>query len=77
MFGVLGFLVESGMQLIIDWVPWLMIMVGGGMALLGLHAVAGGHLRIPLTVIRFGSGRTAFAMTGFGVAYALASRDKS
>lgn len=72
-FGTLGFLVESGMQLIIGWIPWLMIVVGGGMALLGLHAVAGGHLRIPLPVIRFGSGRTALAMTGFGVAYAVAS----
>ncbi len=72
-FGALGFLVESGMQLIIGWVPWLMIMVGGVMVLLGLHAVVGGHLRIPLPGVRFGSGRTVFAMTGFGVAYAVAS----
>jgi cytochrome c-type biogenesis protein len=72
-FGSAGLLVESGMILIIDWVPWLMILFGVAMVALGVLTFLGRSLRLPLPVIPFSTGRTALAMAGFGVAYATAS----
>ena len=72
-FGSAGLLIESGMLLILDWVPWVMILFGLGMVVLGVRTCVGRSLRVPLPAVSFRPGRTALAMAGFGVAYATAS----
>ncbi len=72
-FGVIGLLIESGMLLLLDWAPWIMIALGLGMVVLGVRTFAGLSLRLPLPRVSFREGRTALAMAGFGVAYATAS----
>jgi cytochrome c biogenesis protein CcdA len=72
-FGVVGILAESGIALVTSWAPWVMILVGVALAVLGIRGLAGRALRVPVPVIRFAGGRTAMAMGGFGVAYAVAS----
>lgn len=72
-FGLAGVLVASGMALIGDWIPWVMLGVGAALAALGLSALTGKHVRVRLPAVRFRSGRSVAAMAGFGVAYAVAS----
>lgn len=72
-FGLAGVLVTSGMALIGDWIPWVMLGVGAALAALGLSALAGKHVRLRLPAVRFRSGSSVAAMAGFGVAYAVAS----
>lgn len=72
-FGLAGVLASSGMTLIGEWIPWVMLGVGAGLAVLGISALAGKHLSIRLPAVRFGRGRGVVAMAGFGVAYAIGS----
>jgi cytochrome c biogenesis protein CcdA len=72
-FGVVGILAESGMALVTNWASWVMIVVGIALAALGIRGLVGRPLRVPIPAIRFAEGRTALAMGGFGVAYAVAS----
>jgi len=72
-FGVAGILAESGLTLVLTWVPWVMIVLGCAMVALGARGLAGGSIRIPFGNIRFAPGRSITAMAGFGIAYAVAS----
>ncbi|TAM70740.1 MAG: hypothetical protein EPN48_05200 [Microbacteriaceae bacterium] len=72
-FGCAGLIVESGMHLIISWIPWAMILIAAAMVAFGIQGLAGGHLRLPLPTPHFRSGSSALSMAGFGVAYAVAS----
>lgn len=72
-FGLAGVLVASGMALIGEWIPWVMLGVGAALAALGVSALAGRHVSIRLPAVRFRSGRGVAAMAGFGVAYAVGS----
>ncbi|MEO6826148.1 MAG: cytochrome c biogenesis protein CcdA [Microbacteriaceae bacterium] len=72
-FGCAGFIVESGIQLILGWIPWAMIVIAAAMVVLGIGSLVGSHLRLPVPTPRFGTGSGVFAMAGFGVAYAVAS----
>ncbi|MGH9104989.1 MAG: cytochrome c biogenesis CcdA family protein [Acidimicrobiales bacterium] len=72
-FGVLGLLIESGVDVVEGWVPWVMIALAAAMTVLGVLSALGRqvHLRVP-AVRRSGSSR-AIGMVGFGVAYAIGS----
>lgn len=72
-FGVLGILVHAGIDVVLGWVPWVMIPVGVAMAAGGVAALAGHPLRLALPTRRLGRGRGVASMTGFGVTYAIAS----
>lgn len=72
-FGVAGVLVSSGMALIGEWIPWVMLGVGAGLAALGISALAGRHVSIRLPTVRFRGGSSVVAMAGFGVAYGVGS----
>lgn len=72
-FGLAGVLVSSGMALIGDWIPWVMLAVGAALTALGISALAGKHVSIRLPSVRFRGGRSAVAMAGFGVAYGVGS----
>jgi cytochrome c biogenesis protein CcdA len=72
-FGLLGILVEAGIDVVLGWVPWVMIPVGLAMALIGAAAALGRPLRVVGPRRRLGSGRGVLSMIGFGVTYAVAS----
>ncbi len=73
-FGVVGVLVESGVDVVLGWVPWAMIPVGTLVAGLGLASALGHQPKVPMPLRRrLGSGRGPVAMIGFGVTYAVAS----
>lgn len=72
-FATVGLLASAGVQLVIDAAPWLMIVVGVSLAVLGTAGLFGRQARIAVPVMRFRSGTGAIAMAGFGVAYAVGS----
>jgi cytochrome c biogenesis protein CcdA len=72
-FGVAGLLVEVGLPLVLAWVPWVMVLVGLGMAVLGLIAVIRGYFSLRLPSVPLRADRTLVATVGFGVTYAVAS----
>jgi cytochrome c biogenesis protein CcdA len=73
-FGVLGVLVRAGVTVFMAWVPWVMIVLGAGLAVLGAAGLAGRRPRVPLPVRAWGTrGRGAGSMVAFGVSYAVAS----
>lgn len=73
-FGVLGALMRAGMTAFMTWVPWVMVVVGAGLAALGVAGLVGRHpgLRLPVRA-RGASGRGVRSMVAFGVSYAVAS----
>lgn len=72
-FGLAGILVTAGAALIIGWVPWVMVAVGAGLAVLGVAQLTGRWHGLAMPQVRFRSGRGALAMGGFGVAYGVGS----
>jgi cytochrome c biogenesis protein CcdA len=73
-FGVLGVLVRAGVTVFMAWVPWVMIVLGAGLAVLGAAGLAGRHPWARLPVRAWGTkGRGAGSMVAFGVSYAVAS----
>lgn len=72
-FGALGLMVESGIQLVAGWLPWVMIAVGLGLAVAGALTLAGRAPSLHLPTPRVRPGRSALAMLGYGAAYAIGS----
>jgi len=71
-FLVGGLLVSAGLRSLVDAVPWFGVVVGSGVAVLGLAMLAGRKIRVPvssgwMTRPGAGAGRTVV----FGVGYAL------
>jgi cytochrome c biogenesis protein CcdA len=72
-FGLLGILVEAGIDVVLGWVPWVMIPVGVAMVAIGIAAALGRPFTLLRPMRRLGAGRGVLAMAGFGVTYAVAS----
>lgn len=72
-FGLAGALIEAGLPLVVAWVPWVMIVVGLGLAALGVVTLVRGYIAVRLPHVPLREGRTALTMIGFGVTYAVAS----
>lgn len=72
-FGVLGVAVESGVHVLTRWIPWVMIPLGAALVVVGVLSMAGRTPRLALPTVAVRGRRRAVAMTGFGMAYALAS----
>jgi cytochrome c biogenesis protein CcdA len=72
-FGVLGLVVESGVQLVSGWLPWVMIGVGLAMTAAGVLTLTGRGPNLHLPTPRVRPGRSALAMAGYGAAYAIGS----
>jgi cytochrome c biogenesis protein CcdA len=72
-FGALGLLVESGVQLVAGWLPWVMIAAALGMTTAGVLTLAGRGPSLRLPTPRVRPGRSALAMVGYGAAYAIGS----
>lgn len=74
-FLVGGLLVSAGLRSLVDAVPWFGVVVGSGVAVLGLAMLAGRRIRVPvssgwMTRPGAGAGRAGRTVV-FGVGYAL------
>jgi cytochrome c biogenesis protein CcdA len=68
-FGVAGFLLTLGVQAIVEYIPWLAVVVGAGLVVLGVRTYRGRYVTLAL-----GSGRVdRSSVFRFGVSYAVAS----
>jgi len=70
----LGLPIDAGLDVILDWVPWLTMVIGAGLAGLGVAMLLGHPLRPGLPRLdRGGRTRGAGSMVLFGISYAVAS----
>lgn len=73
-FTVVGLLVAGGLRFLIGAVPWLAVVIGVALVLLGLLLAFGGRLPVKLNANRLmHGGDGARSMMTFGAAYAVAS----
>lgn len=73
-FGVTGLLITAGFRSIIDWIPWLALVIGFGVIVLGVALLRGFDLNVSLLKAKRGQkGRDFRSVFGFGVSYAVAS----
>lgn len=73
-FGVTGLLITAGFRSIIDWIPWLALLIGFGVIALGIALLRGFDLNVRLLKAKRGqSSRDLKSVFAFGVSYAVAS----
>lgn len=73
-FGISGLLLTLGLQSLIDVLPWLALLVGAGVLVLGVAMVRGFYLNVRVPGMRAGKKqRTNRSMFLFGISYAIAS----
>ncbi|MGI9595817.1 MAG: cytochrome c biogenesis CcdA family protein [Acidimicrobiales bacterium] len=73
-FGVTGLLINIGVRSIIDWIPYMALVIGLVMIVLGVAMFRGYQLNIGFLKVRGGgTSRDGKSIFGFGVSYALAS----
>ena len=73
-FGIAGILISAGVQAVVDLMPWIALVVGVGLVVLGIAVIFGLELRARLP--KPGGGGTSSGNGGvfvFGVSYAIAS----
>ncbi|MFW5933279.1 MAG: cytochrome c biogenesis CcdA family protein [Actinomycetota bacterium] len=72
-FGVAGLLISAGVGVVVEVMPWIALVVGVGLAAVGIAVVAGLELSVRLPGLRGSQrGGTSGALT-FGISYAVAS----
>ncbi|MFT5530343.1 MAG: cytochrome c-type biogenesis protein [Candidatus Poriferisodalaceae bacterium] len=73
-FGIVGVAVTAGLQAIRDIVPWIAIVIGAVLIVLGIAVLSGFRLQAVLPKIeRGGDSRNLRSLFLFGVSYAVAS----
>jgi cytochrome c biogenesis protein CcdA len=73
-FGVTGVLITAGFRSIIEWIPWLALIIGFGVIGLGVALLRGFDLNVNLFKAKRGQkGRDFKSVFAFGVSYAIAS----
>ncbi len=73
-FGLAGVAISAGFRSVIDWIPWLALIVGIGVGVLGAAMLLGFEPVVALPKAgRAGRGRGLRPVFGFGVSYAVAS----
>ena len=73
-FGVAGAVITAGFRSVIDWIPWLALVIGAAVTLLGIAMLRGYEMTVGLPKVkRTGKGRGYGTVFGFGVSYAVAS----
>jgi cytochrome c-type biogenesis protein len=73
-FASIGAVISHLSLAVEDWFPWMTIVVGIGVLVLGVALLVGFELRVPLPHLdRGGQARTLRSMFVFGVSYAVAS----
>lgn len=73
-FAAAGALVTAGVRSVMEYVPWLAMVIGAGLVVLGVALLAGRDLTVSLPKLERGGGsRQLTSMFVFGVSYAVAS----
>lgn len=72
-FGAFGIAVESGVQALSSWVPWVMIPLGAALVAVGILTASGRPMYLRLPSFGIGERKGIAAMVTFGVGYAVAS----
>ncbi|MDX2344048.1 MAG: cytochrome c biogenesis CcdA family protein [Acidimicrobiia bacterium] len=73
-FGLAGLLITAGFRTVIDWIPWLALLIGVGVIGLGIALLRGFDLNVSLFKAQRGrKGRDFRSVFMFGVSYAVAS----
>ncbi len=73
-FGVTGVVISAGFRAVIDWIPWIALLVGAGVLLLGVAMLFGFTPVVSLPKAkRAGEGRGLRTVFVFGMSYAAAS----
>lgn len=73
-FGIAGFLITAGFRTVIDWIPWLALLIGFAVIGLGIALLRGYDLNVGLFKAKRGrKGRDFRSVFMFGVSYAIAS----
>lgn len=73
-FGIAGIVITAGFRSVIAWIPWLAVVVGVVVVILGIALLSGWQMTVTLPKVgRRGAGRGFRGIFGFGVSYAVAS----
>jgi cytochrome c biogenesis protein CcdA len=74
-FAGMGLVIETVAREIIRYLPWLTIVLGAGLAVMGVFMLRGRSISVslPFTARRAGSSRTITSMFLFGMSYAFVS----
>jgi cytochrome c biogenesis protein CcdA len=73
-FGLAGLLITAGFRSVIDWIPWLALVIGFGVIGLGIALLRGFDLNVSLLKAKRGRKSRDFrSIFTFGVSYAVAS----
>ena len=73
LFGVVGVLVSVGLWGILAYVPWIALIIGAGLFILGIAVLRGFHLTARVISVKTSKNKSFLGMAGFGVAFGTAS----
>jgi cytochrome c biogenesis protein CcdA len=72
-FGIAGAIIVAGVRSLTTVLPWVALVVGAGLVVLGIALLRGRYLTIRLPSIRGKRGRSNGSLFVFGISYAIAS----
>lgn len=73
-FGLIGLVVSHLTNDVYEWAPWVSVVIGVALALLGAYLLSGRELRVALPRLDAGGRSTGVAsMVGYGASYAVVS----
>jgi len=73
-FAIIGLIVSHVTRAVRAWIPWMTIVIGIGLVILGIALLAGFELKVSLPKLdKGGKSRRIRSMVLFGVSYAVAS----
>jgi cytochrome c biogenesis protein CcdA len=73
-FGITGLAITAGFRAVIDWIPWIALIVGAAVVILGIAMLFGYELTVGLPKAkRANKGSGLRSVFGFGISYGLAS----
>ncbi|MDY6912409.1 MAG: cytochrome c biogenesis protein CcdA, partial [Chloroflexota bacterium] len=77
-FGIIGAILSLGGGFLLDYIPWIAIVIASVLIVMGIYTLSGGHLytNLPSRLASLIGGRGEYNLKGFllyGIAYAIAA----